>query len=132
MRCRKPSTFGLPCDLAPDHDGHCIIWVPHDDDWKPDGGPESSPDHWRYEKDDDVTLSVWPRMNGSWIWEVWTEEHTCGGPTPDEQRGCGACENPDEPAEDGETWSFAQAKREAEMASRFHPRAAQRQSVDKP
>ncbi len=121
MRCCKTAAFGMPCGNDPGHAGDCIPWVPHDDDWKPDGGPESSPDHWRYEVDEDITLTVWPRMNGRWIWEVWNTEHTCGGPTPDEQRGCLACEDPDEPVLEDEVSSFDEAKRAAERAWRGSP-----------
>jgi hypothetical protein len=86
--------------------------------WVADGGPESAPDHWRCEVDDDITLTVWPRMNGRWVWEVWDRTHTCGGPTPDERKGCAPCENPDEPVETGEVDTFEDAKRAAEEAGR--------------
>lgn len=121
VRCRQPSTFGLPCDLAIGHEGQCMIWVPHDEDWKADGGNESSSDHWRLEKDDCVTMTVWPKVSGGWVWEVWDTEHTCGGPTDDERQGCrpcyGYCEGT--PDETGEEHSFAAAKRAAEMKARF-------------
>jgi len=117
IRCRKPAGFALPCDLALGHAGECVPWVPHDDDWEADGGPESAPDHWRYEKDDDVTMTVWSKGFGaSYVWEVWPG-HTCGGPTDDERRGCFPCENPDEPTETGEVRSFDEAKRAAERAA---------------
>ena len=106
----------MPCFLEPGHEGDHVPWVPHDDDWVPDGGPAGSPDHWHYEIDEDITLTVWPRSSGTWIWEVWNTSHTCGGPTDDERRGCPACADPDEPVIEDEVGSFAEAKRAAERA----------------
>lgn len=82
--------------------------------WEPDGGPESAPDHWRCEWNEDVTLTVWPRMNGTWIWEVWNTTHVCSGLTDDERQSCRACEDPDEPTVEDEAASFEEAKRAAE------------------
>lgn len=71
--------------------------------WFADGGPESAPDHWRCKKDDDITLTVWSRTNGRYVWEVWRLQA-----------------EPDDPIMTGDAPSLDEAKRAAESWAETH------------
>lgn len=68
--------------------------------WFADGGA-SRPDHWRREPNEDVTLTVWSKANGRWVWEVWLDHG-------------------DDPTHSGEVDTFEEAKAAAELVASPH------------
>ena len=61
---------------------------------------KDAPDHWSCEVDERFTLAAWPRMDGSWEWELFDHEVS-----------------EDEPVERGSSMRFVKAKRYAEEAA---------------